>query len=993
MMEFKSIFSALQHNLDVNPDRLVYSFANEQGQIDQALTWRDMNAKTDALTGFLRTRCALQPGTRVLLVYPPSIDFILAFVACLRAGLIPVPVYPPNPMQADNGMDAFNRIATNCDAQLVLTNRQYSRARKMGAIQDLVTFKPTKWAVSLDWVTTDDINAGDYAPVHGPTAKPDDVALIQYTSGSTSAPKGVVITHGNLSHQLEYTRIAMKTDADSRAVFWVPQYHDLGLIGGILNALGGNAHLILFSPLAFIKRPALWFDIMHKMRATHTAAPNFAYELALRKTTPEQRAKWDLSSLQMVMSAAEPVRAHTMRRFVEAFAVSGLKAEAYLPAYGLAEHTVAVSFNGGIITHVDKNKLESQRLVVTSDTATENTLELVSSGTWQEDVKLRIVNPETLAVCADNAVGEVWVDSPSKAAGYWKMEQENARSFTASLAVDDGVRYLRTGDLGFLHDGQLYICGRLKDMLILAGKNIYPQDIEDSIQHADDAIKPGGMAAFAVDVKNGALTEEKLVLLVEVRDPKYKKAHLQQLAQKLQRAVLENHQTPCHAIVLTPVGTVLKTTSGKVRRQACRQLWMEGTLQKKALYVLQTAHGVTTSSSKELASSAAKAKQSGNKNKAGKQQTMTPREAMMQKIAAQMLNMPSPDAIDIHQPLTQQGMGSLIAVEFCQEYETAALEELSITQFFNYPTISTLCKVLETSGESNESLDMLFQDNPSKTVKELHGLRHYLLNNRFGKTGFRIGDWGVRPATLEDVPEIHRLDQQEYGWLGEDATDDADFIHHQVKTLNSSTTPWLWLLEKKSTLHSTMDIVGWYIMQPTHKAPGEITSWADATDHGRLTGTFDPAGKNLYIVAGGITREHTKQAHRLMVLNALSLMHKHNMNHVFACLAMPGFSEARASEGVEADEYIRLEHANGMPRDAFLAFFKELWAGEHHPLRLLVNGYPPDQRSGGHGVCACVNVTNHRKSIEMVFDKLVQQRVALFGDIDQSFEAEEKSVA
>lgn len=975
MTEYKSIFNALDTIAHQQPDRLVYSFANDQGEFEHEITWKTLLQKTDALTGFLRTRHRLAVGTRVLLVYPPSIDFVMAFVSCLRAGLIPVPVYPPNPTLNDNGMEAFNRIAVDCDAQLVLTNRQYSRGRKMASLQDMLTFKSSKWQISLNWVTTDDVKIGDYAPVYGPTAKPEDVALIQYTSGSTSAPKGVVLTHGNLSHQLEYTRVAMRTNANTRAVFWVPQYHDLGLIGGILNALGGNSHLVLFSPLSFIKRPALWFELMHRVRATVTAAPNFAYELALRKTTPEQRARWDLSSLEVVLSAAEPVRASTMQRFLEGFAVTGLKPEAYLPAYGLAEHTVAVTFNGGVITHFDKNKLEMDRRVVVCDAESENSIALVSSGTWADDVHLHIVDAETGIECDAGGVGEVWVTSLSKAAGYWKLEESNGRSFNAKMQGDNENAYLRTGDLGFVLNGQLYICGRIKDMLILAGRNLYPQDIEDSIQQATNAIRPGCMAAFAVDVKQGDTTEEKLVLLAEVRDINMKQAELQQLAQELQRTVLEHHQTPCHAIVLAPAGTALKTTSGKIRRQACRQLWIDGVLKKKALYILQAGVARVPSPSNVL---------EGDFSKDHKRTTrkLSKREALMQQIAAQMLNLPSADDINVDQPLTEQGMGSLTAVDFCQEYETQSGEELSISEFFNYPTISALSKVIENAHLSqHETLDSVYKEQPCNAVRELHAARQHLLFNRFTAEGFRIGEWGVRPARLADVAAIHRLDQQEYGWLGEDATDDESFIENQVRTLNSVGTPWFWLLEKASTTSSKkMDIVGWYIMQPTHKNPHEITSWADATDHGRLQATFDANGKHLYIVAGGISREYTKQAHRLMVLNALSLMKAHKMHSVFACLAMPGFAEANAAEGIEAEDYVKLTNANGTPKDAFLAFFRELWAGEHRPLRLLVNGYPPDQHSGGHGVCSCVEMHDYRAAIDRVFDKLTQQRVALFAE-------------
>ncbi|HVL00208.1 MAG TPA: AMP-binding protein [Dongiaceae bacterium] len=984
MTSFASIFSALQTRPLTTPDQPVISYANENGKIDQVLTWRDFADRIDAMTGFLRTHLELQPGDRVLLVYPPSVDFVLAFAGCLRAGLIPVPVYPPNPRKLDSGTEAFLRIAQDCDARLVLTNHQYELTRNRGGLQELAATDPARWSLALQWVTTDHVNAGDFPAVHGAEPTPNDVALIQYTSGSTSAPKGVVITHGNLAHQIDCACRALNIGPGSRAVFWVPQYHDLGLIGGIMNALAGNLQLTLFSPFSFIKRPALWFELMHATGATHTAGPNFAYELAVQKTTPEQRAQWDLSALEVVMSAAEPVRASTMRRFLDAFAVSGLKPQAYKPAYGLAEHTVGITYNGGTITHFDRDLLEHQQRVVKVNERAANGIALVSSGRHLEDMQLRIVNPDTSQQCAPDRVGEVWVDSPSKAAGYWKLDEQNAHAFQARIEDEADRHYLRTGDLGFLHQGELYICGRLKDMLILAGRNIYPQDIEESVQEVSGAIKPLSVAAFAVDVESGTSTEEKLVLLVDIRSLTATQQQLEQFALQLQRAVLESHQIPCHAIVVAPIGTVLKTTSGKVRRQACRQLWQQGVLERKALFMLKAnaAPIVRTASSATVSATA-----------------LSPQEALMQTIAAQMLNLPDPSAIDVQIPLTEQGMSSLTAVEFCQRYEQATQEELSITQLFNHPSIAELCQVRAANIDSNTTLDEAFAQNPDASARDLHALRNYLLHNRHERGGFRLGDWCVRPATIGDVPELHRLDQQEYGWLGEAATDTQDFIQHQVETLNyyqqQSGTPWFWVLEKRdrSDKRKPGAIMGWYIMQPTNKSPETITSWADATDNGSFAATFDPDGEHLYLVAGGISREYTKQAHRLMVLNALSLMERHDIRSAFACLAMPGYSAAYASDDYEPHEYLALTYDNGMPRDAFLAFFKDLWPAQHRPMRLLLNGYPPDQRSGGHGACACVDVANHHEAISKLFDKLVQQRVALFGHSNHRPSGQEASDA
>jgi len=264
MTSFTSILQALETRPLEQPEQQVYAYADEHGNIDQRISWRELAYRTGVLTGYLRRERGLQAGDRVLLVYPPSIDFVIAFAGCLRAGLIPVPVYPPNPRKFDSGMEAFLRIAHDCDAKLVLTSEQYEKTRNRGGVQQLAEQDPARWALALEWVSTDLICAEHHEPLFGPAPKPADVALIQYTSGSTSAPKGVVITHGNLAHQMEYTRRAMKLNADSRCVFWVPQYHDLGLIGGIVTALAGHVQLTLCSPYAFIKRPALWFELLHK---------------------------------------------------------------------------------------------------------------------------------------------------------------------------------------------------------------------------------------------------------------------------------------------------------------------------------------------------------------------------------------------------------------------------------------------------------------------------------------------------------------------------------------------------------------------------------------------------------------------------------------------------------------------------------------------------------------------------------------------------------
>lgn len=974
MKKFNDIFYALNTFPKTDPNKLVFSYANEDGEIETNLSWKCFSESVDSMTGFLRTECNLNEGDRVLLVFPPSIDFVIAFAGCIRAGLIPVPVYPPNPRKLDSGMEAFLSIAHDSEANIALTNQQYEMNRSRGDINEFIRKGDGKWNITLDWKTTDSVSKGGYEPVHVASIQADDIALIQYTSGSTSAPKGVVITHENLSHQVAFIKDGMGLTYESRGVFWVPQYHDLGLIGAIMSGIAGNCHITLFSPFSFIKRPALWFDLMHKVRATHTAGPNFAFDLSVKKTTSEQREQWDLSSLEVVMSAAEPVRANTVREFTEAFSSSSLDPKSILPAYGLAEHTVAVTFNGKKISRFNRLMLEKEGLAVAEASTERETIELTSSGSFFSDVSVRIVNPENQVECKGGEVGEVWVDSPSKAAGYWKKDKETSDEFNAEIEGEPGTGYLRTGDFGFIYQGELYICGRLKDMLILAGRNLYPQDIEASVEAVSHPITPFSIAAFTVDVEHRNATEEKLVLLVDIRQRKCKKEELESLANALQRSVLRDHQVPCYEILIAPFGTVLKTTSGKVRRQACRQRWLEGKLQEKALYILSAA-------SSDPSNSIVSPGMDENILEIPDGQIIC-KERVMQVIAAQMLNLPSPDAIDLNVSLLDQGMGSLTAVEFCQQFEDASQQELSISDVFNYPAITALCRYLDSSNLEPITLDVEMSRNPCGVLTDLHSARHYMQHNRHSTSGFRIGSWVVRPATLADANEIHRLDEQEYGWLGEDATDDEPFISRQITTLNSNGTPWFWLLEKccHTEGENSREVIGWYILQPTKKAPKDITSWANATDNGEFTTTFDATGKNLYLVAGGVSREYSKQAHRLMVLNAISLMSAHQMNTVSACLAMPGYSETKEALDIEPEEYIKLKHSNGMPRDAFLAFFTELWPGNHTPMRLLRDGYPPDLRSGGHGVCVCVEVNNYKDSVNSVFDKLAQQQEALFGE-------------
>jgi len=565
-----SILSSFRRLRSSEPDRRMFTFVDDNGRDAATLTVRELGDAADRVVESLR-KWGFAPGDRAILVYPPSLDFVAAFLGCLAAGVIPVPVYPPDPLKPKKGLATFTAIAANADARGVLTNSAYDRGRMAGSVTSFFGSDGPSWP-RLTWYRTDKLRAARGPVAWHEPAGPDTPAFLQYTSGSTSTPKGVIISHGNITHEVAANAADLGLGPRARAVAWVPQYHDLGLISVILSAIAGNGQATMMSPLTFLHRPAVWFEVMSRVRATHTAAPNFAFELAVRKTTHEQRAGWDLSSLQVILSAAEPIRPATVDAFFAAFAASGIDRKAFFPAYGLAEHTVSVTMGGRAVLSVDKAAIEDGRAV---PSAAPGAVAYVGCGrVTKPDAAVRIVDPVTCRPRGPGEVGEIWVDSHTKGLGYWGMdEQEYAGHFRARIAgTEDAREYLRSGDLGFFHDGELFITGRSKDLIIIRGRNLYPADIEESVRDCHPLIRPGGIAAFATE--SGA--DERLVLFVEARHDKVSTVESDEIIESVRRRVYEAHQISCHAVVLGRAGTVRKTTSGKVRRVACKQAFQAG---------------------------------------------------------------------------------------------------------------------------------------------------------------------------------------------------------------------------------------------------------------------------------------------------------------------------------------------------------------------------------------------------------------------------------
>ncbi len=570
----ETVLERFRRTADEQPERPLYVFVDGKGRDEERLTYGRFAAEIDNLTRRLVGELGIRPGERLLLVYPPSADFVTAFVGCLAAGVVPVPVAPPNPFHLAGDLPTFEAVAASSGSVAVLTNGAYLRARRLAAARDLFARRGGAWQ-ALPWHRTDGgAGSAGEVPVHRPEL--DTPAFLQYTSGSTSEPKGVEISHRNILHQLGINGRDLGLDTASRAVFWVPHFHDFCLVSGILSALYGNGMLYLMSPLTFLRRPHLWLEVLSRVRATHTAAPDFAYRLAMRKTTPEQRRSWDLSALEVAMSAAEPIRPSTVDTFFGGLAEARLSPRAFCPAYGLAEHTVGVSVGGKRRLRVHRGRLEHDGRVETAEAGGPESIELFGCGPPSEQVEVRIVDPETRRRLGDGEVGEIWVDSPSKALGYHGLPELSEEVFAARLAgPGDGRGYLRTGDLGFLYEGEIFVAGRRKDMMIVRGRNVYPQDVEESVCACHPLIRPGRAVAFSIPPAPGG-DEERVVVMVEVREKRLPAARLDEIVHAVRGKVVGEHRVHCTAVLVAPPRQILKTTSGKVRRQACRQAYLEG---------------------------------------------------------------------------------------------------------------------------------------------------------------------------------------------------------------------------------------------------------------------------------------------------------------------------------------------------------------------------------------------------------------------------------
>ncbi len=616
------------------PQKVAYRFLKDGEIEEQTITYSDLDLAARRVAALLEKHSAI--GDRVLLLYPPGLNFIVALCACFYSGRVAVPAYPPRPNRGADRLIGIIRDAAPAAALMsseVKTNSLHCFVKE-AVFQELA-------------VVTTDSAFPDASQNWQPLAlDPGMLAVLQYTSGSTSIPKGVQVTHANLMHNEELIRKAFGQTQHDRVVGWLPVYHDMGLMGNVLQPLYCGAESILMAPTSFLQSPVRWLSAISRYRATTSGGPNFAFEFCCNRISAEQKASLDLSSWRVAFSGAEPVRAQSLERFAAEFHVCGFRSTAFVPCYGLAESTLfvsgGISVDGPVIHAAQTDALERNHVIAASPEAKDSRL-LVGCGKVGEDHEVCIVDPERLTRCEANTVGEIWIAGPSVANGYWNRGQETADTFEARLADSGQGPFLRTGDLGFLLNEELFITGRLKDLIIIRGRNHYPHDLEATAEKAHPALRAGIGAAFSVDTEG----EERLVLVLEM-NPRTQ-AETGAVIAAVRQAIAEEHELQVYSVVLVGPGEIPRTTSGKIQHFLIRKAFLTGNL--KPLDEWRA----------NFTPPAAKVR-GGDKPYVNDWQTW-----LILRLARQLRI--SPDMIEADQSPSRYGLDSLAAVELAHEIE------------------------------------------------------------------------------------------------------------------------------------------------------------------------------------------------------------------------------------------------------------------------------------------------------------------------------------
>lgn len=689
----------------------VYTYLHGDDKEPETLSPAQLDAKARAIAGRLQSMGL--SGGQALLLYPSGLDFIIAFFGCLYAGVTAVPAYPP---RRNKSLERLQAIIHDCRPGVVLSTStvQHFAEPMFAAVPELA---------HLPWVTSDLLEPGWGDAWTHPVLSPDSLAFLQYTSGSTGIPKGVMVSHGNLMHNQRAMAESFGLSPDTVGVGWLPLFHDMGLIGMALHPLYQGFPVVLMSPAIFLQQPIRWLQAISDYRATATLAPNFAFDLCTREIPEAQRAGLDLSSLEFALSGAEPIRHETLQRFIQAFSPCGFRAEAFRPAYGLAENTLLASCSKSSYRHawVDSAAVSEGRFEpCDADRDAAQVMTGLGPACWGQEIV--IVDPESCASLPEGLVGEIWIAGGSVAQGYWNREEETVRTFQAKIP-GNSTSFMRTGDLGCFHQGELFITGRLKDLIIIGGKNHYPQDIEWTVdQIADPLLQYGASAAFSVACDGG----ERLVIAVEVtregwRDLRRDAQAIETLSVAVRRAVAREHQLQTHAVALLKPGSLPRTSSGKVRRSRCRDAWQQNELETVAALPVHAEPAVPEAP-------------------AAIQPAISQPEiqSWLHAQAARLLGMNTAE-IDPADDLANYGLSSISALRLVGELETFLGRKISPNLAWDYPSIAAMSAFLaQGHGEALSA----FKIDPAAQFLPfpLNQIQHAYWLGRSG--GFALGNTG-----------------------------------------------------------------------------------------------------------------------------------------------------------------------------------------------------------------------------------------------------------
>ncbi len=682
--DLETLVELLRERARQGPEQLAMRFLLDGESEVAEVSYAELDARARAIAAHLQARAP--QGECVLLLMPPGLDYVASFFGCLYAGVIAVPAYPP---LSKRQMGRVQEVVNDCGADQALTTSSLLR-------------KVTSLEGDLSWTAVDTLPSSQADAWRAPAIRPDTRAFLQYTSGSTSQPKGVILSHANLLHNSRCIHTCFDHNAASRGVIWLPPYHDMGLIGGIIQPVYGGFPVTLLAPVSFLQRPFRWLEAISRYQATTSGGPNFAFELCVARAQmqPEQLSDLDLSSWDLAFIGAEPTQRATIDRFADTFAGCGFRREAFYSCYGLAEATLIAT--GGakptppVVGRFSAEALRDGRSCVPA--AGESARALVGCGVAVEDTEVAIVDPQRKRRMASGSVGEIWLRGPSISQGYWQRPEVSAAVFGAEIEAEGTAAgpYMRTGDLGFLDDGELFVTGRIKDLIIVRGANHHPQDIELTVWQSGEGLRAGSGAAFSVE-RDG---EERLVLVQEL-DRQIRRPDVDAIAGRVREAIAEQHGLELDTLVLIRAASISKTSSGKIQRHACRQAFLEGALREVGRW---NAKPSTLDAAEEGAAGARDARETrSSRETGGSERGFQPampadrasarvRDALLSWLVSEVAAVArvAPESVDPQAPLARFGLTSKDVVALSGRLEERLGRRLSPTLAFDYPTIEAL---------------------------------------------------------------------------------------------------------------------------------------------------------------------------------------------------------------------------------------------------------------------------------------------------------------